>query len=280
MGCGEHDQRQPRLARGDHVQLVAAADHLRQPPDLAAGQDLRHQRSSDSTKAIKKIETFGLADAPPSTSINGPNGNVIPTTTFIMTGTASDDFGVNAINISVRDAQNRYLQDDGTASSNYNTLRTEPDVVGATAATWSLEVTVPYEGVWKAEAIAVDTIGQSDLRGGTNEWLVSATAVAPTVTVTAPVVMTPPTAAFPITIAPGSPITFSGTSSDDEGLKNVEITLRNNTTAPHARQRRHVERRQPVRLVPDLAASTSPALPTTGPTRRRSPSSRAATASR
>ena len=186
--------------------------------------------SSDPTKAIKKIETFGLADAPPSTSINGPNGNVIPTTTFIMTGTASDDFGVNAINISVRDAQNRYLQDDGTASSNYNTLRTEPDVVGATAATWSLEVTVPYEGVWKAEAIAVDTIGQSDLRGGTNEWLVSATAVAPTVTVTAPVAMNPPTAAFPITIAPGSPITFSGTSTDDEGLKNVEITLRNNTT--------------------------------------------------
>ncbi len=42
--------------------------------------------------------------------------------------------------------------------------------------------------------------------------------------------MTPPTAAFPITIAPGSPITFSGTSSDDEGLKNVEISLRNNTT--------------------------------------------------
>ena len=42
--------------------------------------------------------------------------------------------------------------------------------------------------------------------------------------------MNPPTAAFPITIAPGSPITFSGTSADDEGLKNVEITLRNNTT--------------------------------------------------
>ena len=81
----------------------------------------------------------------------------------------------------------------------------------------------------EAEAIAVDTIGQSDLRGGTNAWLVSATAVAPTVTVTAPV-HDPADGSVPITIAPGSPITFSGTSSDDEGLKNVEITLRNNTT--------------------------------------------------
>ncbi len=96
-----------------------------------------------------------------------------------MTGTASDDFGVNADQHLDPDAQNRYLQDDGSASANYNTLRTEPDVIGATAATWSLEVTVPYEGVWRAEAIAVDTSGQSDLRGGTNEWLISATAVRP-----------------------------------------------------------------------------------------------------
>ena len=49
------------------------------------------------SKAIKKIETFGLDDETPSTSITGPNGNVIPTTTFIVTGTASDDFGVNSI---------------------------------------------------------------------------------------------------------------------------------------------------------------------------------------
>ena len=34
----------------------------------------------------------------------------------------------------------------------------------------------------------------------------------------------------PLAVTPGSPITFSGTATDDEGLKNVEITLRNTTT--------------------------------------------------
>jgi PKD repeat protein len=185
--------------------------------------------SSDPTKAIKKIETFGLSDLPPSTSINGPSG-IIPTLEFTMTGSASDDFGVNSINVSIKDAQSRYLQDDGTASATYNTIRTVPDVVGATNTTWSLEIVLPYESTWFAEAIAVDTTGQSDLRGGTREWLVSATAVAPNVTISAPVAMTPPTSAFPVVVAPGSPMTFSGTATDDDDLKNVEITLRNNTT--------------------------------------------------
>ncbi len=31
-------------------------------------------------------------------------------------------------------------------------------------------------------------------------------------------------------MAPGSPVTFSGTATDDEGLHDVQITLRNSTT--------------------------------------------------
>ena len=42
--------------------------------------------------------------------------------------------------------------------------------------------------------------------------------------------MVPPTAAQPITVAPGSPMTFSGSATDDEALREVSITLRNNTT--------------------------------------------------
>ncbi len=104
---------------------------------------------------------------------------MIPTTTFIVTGTASDDFGVNSITVSMRDPQNRYLQDNGTASATYNTFQVIPDVVGATSATWSWEVTVPYEGEWEAGAVAVDTEGQSDLREGVRTWIVSDTAVPP-----------------------------------------------------------------------------------------------------
>jgi PKD repeat protein len=186
--------------------------------------------TSDSSKASKKIETFGLVDDTPTTNISSPSGSVIPTTTFTVIGTASDDVGVNSITFSLRDAQNRYLQDDGTVDTVYNTFRGEPDVIGATSATWSYEFTVPFEGEWTMQAIAVDTAGQSDIRSADRGWLVSSTAVAPSVTITAPASMVPPTAIAPLSMSPGSPLTFAGTATDDEGLNRVQITLSNSTT--------------------------------------------------
>ena len=85
-----------------------------------------------------EIETFGTTDQTPTTNITGPNTSVIPTTTFTITGTASDDFGVNSITVSLRGPQNRYLQANGTAAATYTTFRVTPDVVGATSATMGL----------------------------------------------------------------------------------------------------------------------------------------------
>jgi PKD repeat protein len=185
--------------------------------------------TNDATKATKKIETFGLADQTPNTAISAPSG-VVPTLTFTVTGTATDDVGVNALRFTLRDALNRYLQDDGSVDVTYNTFTGAPDVIGATNATWSYEVTVPYEGEWTMQAIAVDTAGQADLRSADRTWLVNATAQPPTVAITTPVVMSPPTAALPLTMAPGSPLTFTGSATDDQGLLNVEIRLRNVAT--------------------------------------------------
>lgn len=42
--------------------------------------------------------------------------------------------------------------------------------------------------------------------------------------------MTPPFAVPAVTVEPGGRLTFSGTASDDEGLKDVEISLRNTST--------------------------------------------------
>jgi PKD repeat protein len=185
--------------------------------------------SSDATKAIKKFETFGLADETPTTSITGPSG-VQTSTTFTVTGTAVDDNGVNSIRFTMRDANGRYIQDDGSADTAYNTFSGQPDVIGATAATWSYEITVPYESEWTMQATAVDTAGQADLRSADRSWIVSSTAIAPSVAVSAPVAMLPPTAAFPLTVAPGGPITFAGSATDDTRLANVEIQLQNTTT--------------------------------------------------
>ena len=147
-----------------------------------------------------------------------------------MTGTANDDKGVNSLSYWFRDEQQRYLQADGTVDDIFNSFRGEPDVIGATNATWSYEVTLPHEGVWRGSATATDTIGQADLRSGMRDWRIDSTVVAPTVAISQPVEMTPPFAAPTVTVEPGSRVTFSGTAEDDQGLRNVEITLRNSST--------------------------------------------------
>jgi PKD repeat protein len=185
--------------------------------------------TGDSTRATKLFESFSTEDQTPTTSITGPSG-IQPSTTFTMTGTANDDHGINSLSYWFRDDQNRYLQADGTVDAIFNTFRGTPDVIGATSATWSYEVTLPHEGEWRGSATATDTIGQADLRSGVRDWLVSTTAVAPSVTIQQPVAMTPPFTVPPVTVAPGQPLTFSGTASDDEGLKDVEVSLRNTST--------------------------------------------------
>ncbi len=185
---------------------------------------------SDGSKAITKFETFSIADRTPTATITSPTTSVIPVPTFTVTGTATDDFGVNSIGYTLRDANNRYLQDDGTASSAYNQFRIQPDVVGGTSTTWSTEITVPYEGQWQIQVTPTDTSGQSSLDTSDRTWIVSSTGLAPTVNVTAPAVVNPPTATSPITVAPGSPMMFTGSAVDDEDLFSVEISLRNSTT--------------------------------------------------
>lgn len=185
--------------------------------------------TADNTKAAKKFETFGLSDQPPNTSVTGP-GSPVRSRTFTITGSATDDVGVNGISFTMRDGQNRYLQDDGTVSGTYHTFQAEPDVVGATSTTWSYEITVPFEDEWLAQARARDTAGQSDLDTADRTWIVTEDGQPPTVSISQPTVMLPPTAAPTYTVAPGGPITFAGSANDDEALREVWITLRNTTT--------------------------------------------------
>ena len=185
--------------------------------------------SQDTTKDVNKFETFSTADKTPTASITGPSG-VVPTTTFLVTGTASDDIGVQSVGYTMRDVNNRYLQDDGTVSATYNSFTVQVDVPGAVSTTWSTELTVPYEGQWQMQVTPRDTAGQSSLDTIDRTWIVSTTGIAPSVTITAPAPMTPPTAAPTLTVAPGGRLTFSGTATDDEGLAYVEISLRNSTT--------------------------------------------------
>lgn len=185
--------------------------------------------TADNTKATKKYETFGTDDRTPTTSITGPPSPQAQLT-FTITGTASDDIGVNGVSFTLRDSQGRYLQDDGTVSGTFNTFQVTPDVVGATSTTWSYEITVPFEDEWWAQARSSDTAGQSSLDTADRRWIVTANGQPPTVSITQPATMVPPTAAQPVTVTPGQPLTFAGTANDDESLNEVSITLRNTST--------------------------------------------------
>ncbi|HQR26668.1 MAG TPA: PKD domain-containing protein [Nocardioides sp.] len=186
--------------------------------------------TNDPTKAVKKIETFVFSDLAPDTSITSPSGSLLTSTTFIASGTARDDFGVNAISLYLRDANDNYVTADGQLTSEYTTFRIEPDVVGATAATWRYEVNLPHEGAWRMGAMAIDTAGQSDLRWANRDWTVDTSGAPPTVTITQPISVIPPTTSPALTMTPGAPLTFRGTAADDQGLASVEISLRNSVT--------------------------------------------------
>ncbi len=187
--------------------------------------------TSDNTWATKKTETFGLTDQPPNTSVTGPSATLQPTMTFTVTGSATDDVGVSSVSMTVRRTDNgRYLQADGSESSTRYSFRITPDVVGAKSTTWSREITIPSEGEWRAQARAVDSAGQSDLDTGDRTWIVSEDGVAPSVSISAPATMVPPTAAQPLVITPGSRPIFRGSANDDGRLASVEVTLRNSTT--------------------------------------------------
>jgi hypothetical protein len=183
----------------------------------------------DATPAHKTMETFSFDDQTPGTTITGPS-SPLSSTSFTMQGTATDDHGVNELRYWFRDEAGRYLQDDGSVDSIFNTFRGLPDIVGATAATWSYDVTLPHEGTWKGSATAVDTVGQADLRSSTRDWIISPGAASPTITLNKPATMTPPTLAPTWTVEPGSPLTFSGIALDPDGLRDVEVFLRNSST--------------------------------------------------
>ncbi len=184
----------------------------------------------DTTPATKTFEVFNFDDQTPNTSITGPS-SPLTSTSFTVEGTANDDHGVDALRLWFRDAAGDYLQDDGTVSPIFNTFRGLPDIVGATDATWSFDVTLPHDGQWRGSATAVDTAGQSDLRSSTRDWLIAPGASAPAVTIEQPMQVATRLSPLPtFTVEPGQPITFSGAAIDTAGLRDVEIYLRNYST--------------------------------------------------
>jgi hypothetical protein len=186
--------------------------------------------TSDPNKAVRKMEAFNFGDLTPTTAIVSPPAGPVTSLDFVITGTAKDDHGIVGMQYWFRDSDNNYLQADGTVGPAFNTFGGQPDVLDVANATWSYEVVLPHDGKWRMGASSVDDAGQGDLRGTVRDWTVTASGIAPVVTVTAPVAMVPPGSPVAYVTTPGTHLTFTGTASDAAGLTAVQVFLRNNTT--------------------------------------------------
>ncbi len=199
-------------------------------PYLVQARAFGNDGTSDPNKYVRKMEAFNFGDLTPTTTIVSPPAGPVTTLDFVITGTAKDDHGVVGMTYWFRDSNNSYLQDDGTVAPTFNTFSGLPDVLDVPNATWTYEVVLPHAGTWRMGAQSIDDAGQTDLRGTTRDWTVTSSGIAPTVTITGPVAMTPPGSPVAYVATPGTHVTFTGTAADAAGLTGVTVFLRNNTT--------------------------------------------------
>ena len=175
----------------------------------------------DETPHVNLFFVRQVTDAVPSTVVVTPIDGPVSTNTFSIHGTAADDVGVEQIRLVFRLLDsNVYLQGDGSVGAAYNSFVIDPDSIGQPNTTWQYEVTLP-DGNWRITAAAIDTAGQADPEQGRRDWNVSATNLAPVVTIGAPTTGTVATA--------NQPITISGTATDDTEVRSVEIFVANTT---------------------------------------------------
>lgn len=164
------------------------------------------------------VEGYSLTDSAPETTAKQPS---IDGRVLTLTGTATDDFGVAAVKVSLRNTtQNAHLQADGSLGSYYEFDATLSSA-GATGTNWSLTVTIP-DGNWYMQANAIDSIGQRDGTPTSAGWDLFPNDTAPTVVISTP--------SAEATIAADGTVQLSGTATDDRGVARVQVYLLNQST--------------------------------------------------
>ena len=200
--------------------LVAAADDHRQPPAAGAGPDRRRQRHQRRHQGDQEDRDL-RPRRPDADHDRSPARRASSPTTDLHRHRHGDRRRRRQLDHALVSATRRTATCRTTAppTATYNTFRCPPDVIGATSATWSDEVTVPYESEWTMQAIAVDTAGQSDLRSADRDLDRQRHRRRPDGRRSPrPPSMSPPTAALPLTWRPvrrsPSPARRSTTSAD------------------------------------------------------------------
>jgi PKD repeat protein len=159
-----------------------------------------------------------------------PDGTITPTGTntggsmhLDLAGAASDDKGVTAVRVTLRDSISaQYVQPNGTMGAAYATLDATLASPGATSTAWRLPLDLPAQGNFTVTAFAVDTAGQQDpdTKTATSQWMVFPGDQPPTSTD----LLLAPTEG---TIFTGARVFVSGRLEDDQQIAQAQIAVVN-----------------------------------------------------
>ena len=202
------------------------------PFDLAPGSYSFSVRATDdlgltTSSANRGTLTINVqvpGDAFPDGTIT-PTGTQppLPTLHLDLTGGATDDKGVSAVRVSLRDNDSgRYVQPNGTLSAAFATLDAVLATPGATTTSWSLSLDLPAQGDYSVTAFTVDTAGQTDpsTTGATARYRAYPGDQPPTVTEN---LLAPPNGA----VFTDARIPVSGRFEDDQQMAQGQVAIRN-----------------------------------------------------
>lgn len=160
----------------------------------------------------------------PTAAVSAPSaGQRLSSGAVTLTGTATDDSGVSAVWVQVRDnTSGQWLRADGTWGDGARRLAAVVAAPGATSTGWSLGVTLP-DGSYGFDVQAADAAGNSSAKPWTSFRVDTAApdTTAPTVVVTAPAARA---------VVAGPSVTLRGTGADDVGVALAYVQVRDNAS--------------------------------------------------
>lgn len=191
-------------------------------------------RSTDGVGKVdpdRPLVAFSVGDPPPP-DVAAPDGLVtVPALNasyvlgpLAMAGTATDNVGVSAVTLNIKDTVNNvWWQPGGGWGPSAGALPATLANPGGTATAWSYSWTPPVAGSYAVQLRTDDAAGNTD---ATRPWITFTVAsvldtVKPTLAVTVP--------APPATVPAGN-VLFSGSAADDIAVAKVEVAVRDTVT--------------------------------------------------
>jgi tripartite motif-containing protein 71 len=172
-----------------------------------------------------RFDIAGTGDTlAPDTSITTPASgqSFAPGTTIGMNGSASDNTGVNAVQVAIRDVGSGQWWTGSAWGSGQQWLAATVFSPGASTTGWSFTWPAPGIGSYELHARAVDAASNVD-----SSPAMAPFSVAPSDTSAPTTTLSTPTNGQSFLLGP---ISISGSASDDVGVTQVRVSIRNNAT--------------------------------------------------